>query len=61
MVNYKADAPDLHRLPTVLHSADPGTHFRVISAGGDATDWGLFPTSAFEFDQVQGLSLPSPQ
>jgi hypothetical protein len=43
-----------------LHSADPGTHFRVISAGAkaDGMQGGLLGRS--EFDQVQGLSLPGP-
>jgi hypothetical protein len=44
-----------------LHSADPGRHFGVISAGrrGGGGLRGLF--RRFEFDQVQGLSLPSSQ
>jgi hypothetical protein len=43
-----------------LLSADVGRHFRAISAPGQgAADSGSL--RRFEFDQVQGLSLPSPQ
>jgi hypothetical protein len=43
-----------------LLSADVGRDFRAISAPGQgAADSGSL--GRFEFDQVQGLSLPSPQ
>lgn len=50
-LNPAFDAP-------ALHSADPGAHFRAISAVRKA-GLGLFRRD--EFDQAQGLRLPSSQ